>query len=80
MKSTFQRLEDVFCTRFGEKYRGTITAETTMDHIPEWDSMTFLDLVVDLEGAFGVRFRPNETAQLFKVGLIRKVLASKGCE
>lgn len=77
MKSLDDRLEDVFCARFGEGYRGKLTPETTMDDVPEWDSMSFLDLVADLEAAFEVRFRPNETAQLFKVGLIAKILASK---
>ena len=77
MKSTFERIEDVICARFGEGYRGKLSPETTMDDVPEWDSLSFLDLVTDLEQAFNVRFRPNETAQLFKLGLIEKIVTGK---
>ena len=76
-EAIIERCKNVLCARFGEKHRDAITEATTMDDIDEWDSMSFLDLVVDLEAEFSVRFTPNETAQMFQVGLMATLLAAK---
>lgn len=68
------QLVDILCNLFGEKYRDTITPETDMDDIPEWDSLNFLNVVMALETAFGVTFSPDEAAQMFQVGHILRII------
>lgn len=68
------QLIDIFCELFGEKYRESITAETDMDAIPEWDSLSFMNVVLALEKCFGVTFSPDEAAQMFQVGHIQCII------
>lgn len=68
------KLIDVFCATFGEQYRGTLNARTSMDDIPEWDSLRFLDLVFAIEDAFGVSFTEAESAQMFQLGHIQRMI------
>ena len=42
--------------------------------IPQWDSVTHLQLLLALEGEFGVQFSPEEMAQLSTIGRIRERL------
>ena len=44
---------------------------------PVWDSMAQLNLVVDLEDVFGVRFAPKEIASMKSVGEIMRILMAK---
>ena len=57
-----------------------ITNETTADDVDEWDSMTHLQLITELEKHFKVRFALGELQSLKNVGdmvgLINKKLAS----
>lgn len=71
------RVLELLLRRFGERYRAQLGANTTMDDVPEWDSMTFLDVVTDVEREFGLRVLPNETAQMFQVGNIVRIVRSK---
>jgi len=69
-----QKLIDVFCTTYGEKYRANITLDTNMDAIEEWDSSSFFDLVLALEDAYGISFSDDEAAQLFQIGHIQTIV------
>ncbi len=40
--------------------------------IPQWDSVTHLQLLLALESEFGVQFSPEEMATLSTIGLIRE--------
>jgi acyl carrier protein len=42
--------------------------------IPQWDSVTHLQLLLALESEFGVQFTPEEMAKLSTIGLIRERL------
>jgi acyl carrier protein len=77
MHDLTERLETVFCIQFGYIYKGQLTAETTMDDIPEWDSMSFLQLILALENEYDISFSPNESAQMFTYGNIIRILAEK---
>ncbi len=70
------KLIDVFSRRFGEQYRACLTVETDMDDIEEWDSLSFIDLVMDLEDAFEVEFTNSESSQMFQLGHIQRIVNS----
>jgi acyl carrier protein len=68
------RVTDVFCRVFGEQHRTTLTPATSMDDVPEWSSLTFMELVFALEEEFGVQFTPDESSQMFQVGHIQRLV------
>jgi acyl carrier protein len=57
-----------------------LTPATTADDIEDWDSVTHIELLVEIERAFGIRFNTGEVAGLENVGemadLIGKRVAS----
>lgn len=68
------KIADIFCSIYGQKYRQTLTVETSMDDVPEWDSSTYLDLVFALEENYQVQFTDEETAQMFQIGHIQRLV------
>lgn len=58
-----------------------ISREMVADDVNEWDSVTHIDLIMNVETSFGVRFKNSEIAKLENVGslidLIEKHLNSK---
>jgi acyl carrier protein len=71
------RLVDAFCKCFGEKFRGKITLETSMDNTQEWDSVSFVDLIMTLEEVYDVEFSMDEMAEMTQVSTIVDVLGKK---
>lgn len=75
------RLKSVFADRFGEHLRAQLGPTTEMKDIPKWNSLTFVELVGDLEDAFGVVFAPHELADMLSytgiLALVRKKVAAK---
>ena len=57
-----------------------ISDETSPENTPQWDSLQAMNLVVALEEAFSVKFSTKEIVSMRNVGLVRKVLRSKGVE
>lgn len=55
----------------------TIDNTCSQENCPVWDSMAQLNLVVDLEDVFGVRFEPEEIAVMKSVGEIVRIISSK---
>jgi acyl carrier protein len=39
--------------------------------VPQWDSVTHLQLMLALEAEFGLEFSPEDMAQLTSIGLLR---------
>ncbi|MDC8758294.1 acyl carrier protein [Janthinobacterium fluminis] len=58
-----------------------LTAATTADDVPAWDSLNHISLLVAAEMRFGVKFRTAEMENLKNVGelaaLIARLLAQK---
>jgi acyl carrier protein len=54
---------------------GTITTETGADNTPAWDSVGHLNLVLEIESVFGVRFSSQDIPLLTSVGRIQEVLS-----
>lgn len=46
--------------------------------IPEWNSLKHLELIVEIESVYKVRFAQSELASLRSVGEIRSMLSKKG--
>jgi acyl carrier protein len=58
----------------------TITDETSPENTTQWDSLNSMNLVVALEDAFNVRLSTKEILSMRTVGMVRKVLRTKGIE
>jgi acyl carrier protein len=68
------RLRDVVAAVLGVD-GSAITDSDSPRTIPQWDSVTHLQLLLALESEFGVQFSPDEMAQLSTIGLIRERLS-----
>jgi len=58
----------------------SVVDETSPENTPQWDSLNAMNLVVALEGAFNVRLSTKEIVSMRTVGIVRKVLRTKGIE
>ena len=56
---------------------GSIKDTDSPKSLPQWDSVTHLQLLLALEAEFGVQFSPDEMAQLSSVGLIKRRLRAE---
>jgi acyl carrier protein len=73
------RIEKAFSEVLGIPI-GKINDATSPENTPEWDSLQAMNLVVALEEAFNIRLSTKEIVSMRSVGLVRKVLRSKGLE
>jgi acyl carrier protein len=55
----------------------TVTAQSSPDTIPNWDSLQHLNLVLALEQEFHIQFTPEEIEQLLSVELVAALLDEK---
>ncbi len=58
----------------------SINDETSPENTPQWDSLQAMNLVTALEGAFDIRLSTKEILSMREVGIVRKVLRSKGVQ
>ena len=61
------RVRDVFVRFFGDSTL-SVDVHTTAATVPGWDSLANVELMVEVEQAFGIRFRTGEVAGLKNVG------------
>ena len=54
----FEKLSQVFSDVFDEDI--TVTPETTSADIEEWDSLTHITLISEVEDTFGMKFSMND--------------------
>ena len=70
----FEKLIEVFSDVFDEEI--TVTPETTSSDIEEWDSLTHITLISEVEDAFGIKFAMKDVLGMKNVGdmveIIRK--------
>lgn len=71
------RLMDLFCRLFGEQHRPDISMETTMADIPEWDSLSFLNVILEIEKTFGITIGPNDAVKMTSIRSITEVIRNK---
>ena len=55
----------------------TPTMATTAEDVPEWDSMNHINIVVEAERKFGVKFRTSEIEELRNVGDFVNLIGAK---
>jgi len=73
-QAIFEKLNEIFSDVFDEDI--TLTAQTTASDIEEWDSLTHITLISEVEDAFGIKFAMKDVLGMKNVGemvdIIRK--------
>jgi acyl carrier protein len=54
-----------------------LTARSTADEVPGWDSMTHISLIVEAECRFGILFQAAEIESLYSVGELVRAIEAK---
>jgi acyl carrier protein len=57
--------------------RESITPEASPDTIEQWDSMQHLNLILELEMTFGVKFTPKEQLEMLSIGAVATAVERK---
>jgi acyl carrier protein len=57
-----------------------LAPETSADDIETWDSFHHINVMLEIEEAFGVEFTTEEIVKSTKVGELVTILQSKGCD
>ena len=74
--NTLAKLSEVFQHVFDDDDLA-ISRETSARDVDEWDSLMHIDLVLNVEKEFGVRFSSSEVALLQYVGQLVDLIDSK---
>jgi acyl carrier protein len=72
----YSTLQEIFNTIFNEKST-SITAETSAQDIENWDSMTHLTLITEIESRFSIEFKLKELMNMNNVGDMVHIIQSK---
>jgi acyl carrier protein len=63
----YERVHKIFATVLSGQQLEAFHPESTMDEIDGWDSMTFLEIIMGLEGEFGIRIDGLDAASMISV-------------
>jgi acyl carrier protein len=55
-----------------------ITPDLTIDKVENWDSFRHLQVILALEGEYGVQFDPQRVPDLTSISLLQQELEKKG--
>jgi acyl carrier protein len=69
-------LTEIIKDQFDE-YAGPITPELNAAAVSQWDSLANVQLMVQVEQRFGIRFTTAEIAELKNVGELAALIAAK---
>ena len=69
----FEKLNDIFSDVFDEDI--TVTAQTTAADIEDWDSLTHITLISEVEDAFGFKFAMKDVLGMQNVGQMAQIIA-----
>jgi acyl carrier protein len=75
--SVEQRTRQVVADVFGLPL-DKVTLQTSHETVEEWDSLNLLNILMAVEGEFGVSVSPEEAAEFGSVEKIVAVVRSKG--
>jgi acyl carrier protein len=70
------RLETIFQDVF-DNPRLRISAETTANDVPDWDSLTNINLIFAMEREFNIKFALGEIQELRNVGAMAALIQKK---
>jgi acyl carrier protein len=76
MPTILDQVRDVAADVFAMP-REAITPEASPDTIEQWDSMQHLNLMLDLEMTFGVKFTPREQSEMLSIGAVAAAVERK---
>lgn len=68
----FEKLNEVFSDVFDEDI--VVTAETTSADIAEWDSLTHITLISEVEDTFGMKFAMKDVLGMQNVGEMADII------
>ena len=71
------RLEEIFSRVLGIPVHH-LADDSSPVTVPAWNSLKHIELIVEIEAAYRVRFARSEIASLRSVGEIRSLLSKKG--
>ncbi len=63
----FEKLTEVFIDVFDDEDI-TLTETTTADDIEDWDSLTHITIIAEVESTFGMKFAMKEVLNMQNVG------------
>ena len=69
----FNKLNEVFSDVFDEEI--TVTEETTAADIEDWDSLTHITLISEVEDAFDMKFSMKDVLGMKNVGEMADIIA-----
>jgi acyl carrier protein len=72
-----QSLRDIFADTL-EIAPEEVTPELNSETAENWDSFRHLQLILSIEGEYGVQFDPQQIPELTTVSQIQKLLEEKG--
>ena len=72
----FDKLNEVFSDVFDEDI--TVTEATTAADIEEWDSLTHITLISEVEDAFDIKFSMKDVLGMKNVGEMADIIAKNG--
>ncbi len=75
MENSFEKISEIFKSVFGKHV--SINSDTKYEDIDEWDSLSHLSLIVELEEKFELGLTPEEIENLKSVKAIMQVLKSR---
>lgn len=76
MSDTRERLLGIFQDVFDDDEM-ELQDHFTAEHIEDWDSLNNVKMMVQVEMAFGIRFKTSEVSNLEDVGTLIKLIDSK---
>ena len=68
----FEKLNEIFSDVFDEDI--TVTAETTSADIEEWDSLTHITLISEVEDTFDMKFSMKDVLGMKNVGEMADII------
>ena len=74
--SNFERVQHIAADLF-QVPAGSITAKSSPETIPNWDSVQQLNLILAVEQEFNVQFEPEELDRIHSIGDIIGQLQTK---
>ena len=68
----FEKLNEIFSDVFDEDI--TVTPETTSADIEDWDSLTHITLISEVEDTFGMKFSMKDVLGMKNVGEMADII------
>lgn len=71
-----EKLKKVFVSVFGISEK-SITDDTSIETLENWDSLSHMNLIVALEESFSVEFEEDEFVSMTSFRAIKEIIGSK---